>query len=91
MQEVLQNFGKNNILNEYKSIEALVMTLLKLLSDQLKSKSIEFQTTHNNYRSVQSTAEQKQKTTTAYSGRKNNKRTPEQQRILIQLVRYRAI
>jgi hypothetical protein len=38
MQEVLVNFGKNNILNEYKSIEALAMTLLKLLSGSTQVK-----------------------------------------------------
>jgi RNA polymerase sigma-70 factor (ECF subfamily) len=89
MQEVLVKlWKKNNILNEYKSIEALAMTITKnYCLDQLKSKrALNLHITHNNYKDQQSTAEQKAEDNDSLQWvEKIINELPEQQRILIQL------
>lgn len=88
-QEVLVKlWNKNNTLIEYKSIEALAMTITKnYCLDQLKSKrASNLQITHNNYKDQQSTAEQKAEDNDNLKWvEKIINELPEQQKILIQL------
>lgn len=88
-QEVLVKlWKKKNALNEYKSIEALAMTITKnYCLDQLKSnRARNLQITHHNYSNPQSRSDKKAEDLDSLEWvEKIINQLPEQQRIIIQL------
>lgn len=88
-QEVLVKlWNKNSVLNDYKSIEALAMTITKnYCLDQLKSKrASNLQITHTNYKDPQRSIDEKAEDNDNLQWvEKIINQLPEQQRLLIQL------
>jgi RNA polymerase sigma-70 factor (ECF subfamily) len=88
-QEVLVKlWNKNSALNNYKSIEALAMTITKnYCLDQLKSKrASNLQITHTNYKDPQRSIDEKTEDNDNLQWvEKIINQLPEQQRLLIQL------
>tara|TARA_R110002124_G_scaffold269198_1_gene437011 strand:- start:490 stop:999 length:510 start_codon:yes stop_codon:yes gene_type:complete len=88
-QEVLVKlWNKNSVLNDYKSTEALAMTITKnYCLDQLKSKrASNLQITHTNYKDPQRSIDEKAEDNDNLQWvEKIINQLPEQQRLLIQL------
>lgn len=88
-QEVLVKlWNKNSVLNDYKSTEALAMTITKnYCLDQLKSKrASNLQITHTNYKDPQRSIDEKAEDSDNLQWvEKIINQLPEQQRLLIQL------